>query len=259
MTATWVAISFPLLLAAPPSPSPAPFEKTPQNVKVLPRDWTRRQIIDEVMKKWTADLGVRCQHCHVGKEGAPWSEWDFPSDAKPTKQRAREMLQMLDEINRRLAAMPGLPDAGATPLRATCFTCHRGLPRPRRIEEVFEQTRVAKGLDAAIAEYKELRAKYLAPGGYDFSVRPLLRQARGRLEAKDAASAEKLLNLALELGFDSLATRSTLADVALAKGDRAGAVAQLEKAMAFAQNAAEKEFVREQMQQARGAESPPPP
>lgn len=242
-----------------PSPTAQPVETAAQNLKVLPRDWTRRQVIDQVMTKWTADLGIRCQYCHVGEEGTPWSEWDFAADAKPTKQRAREMLLMLEEVNRRLAVMPSLHDTGSAPLRATCFTCHRGLSRPRRIEEVMEETRAASSLDAAIAEYRELRARYLATGGYDFTVRPLLRQARGRLAAQDTAGAQKLLALALDLGLDSLATRSTLADVALATGDRAAAVAHLQKALAFAQNPAEKEFVEEQLKRARAAEGEVPP
>jgi hypothetical protein len=230
----------------PPSPAPSPAAEMPRNVKVLPRDWTRAQVVDRVMKKWTADLGVRCQYCHVGEEALPMKQWDFASDARPTKQRAREMYLMLDEVNRRLGAMPALHDQAAAPL-ATCFTCHRGQPRPQRIDDVFAATLGARGLDAAIAEYRELRDANLASGGYDFSVKPLVRIARARLEANDAAGADQVMQLALGLGFDTLSTRSTLAEIAVAQGDRAKARAHLEKALSLAKNPAEREFVQDAM------------
>jgi hypothetical protein len=234
--------------AAPASgaaPEPRP-SHPPKNLQVLPKDWTREQVVDRVMRVWTADLGVRCDHCHAVEEGKPFEQTDFASDAKPAKLRAREMYRMLEEINRRLNAMPSLY-AGQPNLSATCYTCHRGMARPRRIEDVLEETRAASGMTAAVTQYKDLRGKYLAVGGYDFSIKPLVRLARGRLEAKDAAGAQQLMDVALELGLDSLATRSTLADIAVARGDRAGARAQLEKALALAKNPAEKEFIEDQM------------
>ena len=77
--------------AQQPAPQTAPpAEPPPKNLQVLPKERTRRQVIDNVMKNWTAALGVRCQHCHVGEEGKPFSEWDFASDANPEKQRPRD-------------------------------------------------------------------------------------------------------------------------------------------------------------------------
>src|SRR5262245_156175 len=139
--------------AAPPAkpaasavaPAPAAWvSQPPKNLKVLPKDWTRGRVV-EVMKTWTADLGIRCWYCHVGSEEKPLSEYDFPSDEKDTKRRAREMVQLLAEVNRRLGEMSNLHDGGPS-LQATCGTCHRGVPRPRRIEDVFEETRAKDGL-----------------------------------------------------------------------------------------------------------------
>lgn len=241
---------------APPAEAAteAPAEPPATNLQVLPKEWTRREVIDRVMKTWTAALGVRCQHCHVGEEGRPFSEWDFASDANPEKQRAREMVRMLEEINRRLAAMPEMH--GAKPASATCATCHHGVPRPLRIEDVFEEKRASSGLDAALAEYRELRTEYLTRGAYDFGAMPLVRIARARLGAEDAAGAGRVLAMAVELGHDTLATRVTSAEAALAAGDRAAAVAHLEKALAMAANASEREFVEAQLREARG-EAPP--
>jgi Flp pilus assembly protein TadD len=184
------------------------------------------------------------------------TERDFASDARPAKARAREMYTMLGEINRRLSGLRSL-DGTAAPLSATCFTCHRAHPRPRRIEQVLAATRSARGIDAALLEYRELRQRHLATGGYDFSVKPLVREARALLEAKDPAAARKVMALALELGFDTLSSRSTLAEIALAEGDRAGAVAHLEKALAHARNPAEREFVEELIEKARAEASEP--
>lgn len=249
--------------AQQPAPSPAPSHEErspdppPKNLQVLPKDWTRREVIDRVMKSWTAALGVRCQHCHVGEEGKPFSEWDFASDANPEKQRAREMVRMLEEINRRLAAMPEMHGAAAGP--ATCYTCHRGVPQPKTIESVFEETRASSGLPAAIARYRELRAQNLVRGAYDFGAMPLVRLARARLAADDPAGAGEVLALAVELGHDTLATRTALAEAALAQGDRAAALAHLEKALAHASNAAEREFVEGEIRKARGEAQAPQP
>ena len=162
---------------------------------------------------------------------------------------------MLEEINRRLASMPEMH--GAKPSRATCYTCHHGTPRPLRIEDVFEATRASSGLDAALAEYRELREKNLTRGVYDFGAMPLVRTARARLAAGDAAGATRVLTLAVELGHDTLATRLTLAEVAIAAGDRAAAVAHLEKALALATNPSEKEQVEQQLREARGEPEAP--
>ena len=244
--------------AVPPEqpPSSTPAEPPPKNLKVLPKEWTRRQVI-EVMKGWTGDLGVRCQHCHVGKEGQPLAEWDFAADEKPTKARAREMVQMLAEVNRRLGEMPSLHANSPAP-RATCATCHHGIPRPRAIDQVFDETRAAHGTDAALSEYQQLRSQHLIDGSYDFSARPLLRLARGRLAAKDAESARKLLNLAVGKGMDSLQVRFTLADVALAQDDRAAAIAHLEQALALAQGPDEKSWVSERLEGLRNTKPPTP-
>lgn len=235
--------------AASPAPKPGSFDVPAKNLKVLPRDMTKRQVIDQVMKKWTSALGVRCLYCHVGQESTPWTSWDLAADDKPTKQRAREMLEMLNEINRRMGSMSSLH--GGSPVQATCFTCHRGMPRPRRIEDVFDETRTEHGVDAAIAEYRTLRADGMSKGGYDFSSMPLVRLADARLEAKDAPGARKILEAALDLGMDTMAIRASLADAALATGDRAAAVAHLEKALAKATNKDEKDWLEEKLAAAK--------
>jgi hypothetical protein len=61
-----------------------------------------------------ASLGVSCTHCHVDFE-------HFESDANRVKQKAREMMRMVEALNRELFEGER---------RVTCNTCHRGQPRP---------------------------------------------------------------------------------------------------------------------------------
>jgi len=75
--------------AQAPAPAGAPAQDAPKNLKVLPKDWTRPQVI-QVMQNFTAALGVGCEHCHVEKEGAPP---DFESDDKKEKNQARAMMK----------------------------------------------------------------------------------------------------------------------------------------------------------------------
>ena len=118
-------------LQLPPTPvlpgSPAaPFAVPPyKNLKVFPKDVSRADLIG-TMKLFSQSLGVRCTFCHVGEEGRPLSTFDFPSDAKPNKAIARDMLRMADRLNNQeLPAIGGLLDP-----HVTCYTCHRGSRKP---------------------------------------------------------------------------------------------------------------------------------
>ena len=104
--------------AQPPQPSFAipPFK----NLKVFPQTITRDQLISN-MKLFSQSLGVRCQFCHVGWEGKPLFSFDFASDVKDKKLRAREMLLMAHRINEQ--------DFDGQ-MKVTCFTCHRGSTKP---------------------------------------------------------------------------------------------------------------------------------
>jgi hypothetical protein len=96
------------------------------NVRALPHATPIPQLVN-VMKDFTSALGVRCQYCHVGVEGQPLATFDFITDEKRTKVVARQMMFMLQEINRRVDSLPGRADPT---LRVTCNTCHRGRTNP---------------------------------------------------------------------------------------------------------------------------------
>ncbi|HEY9231710.1 MAG TPA: c-type cytochrome, partial [Blastocatellia bacterium] len=65
-----------------------------------------------IMALMTGALGVRCNYCHVNP---------FDKDEKPAKQTARAMMQMVFDLNK---------DRFAGRTAITCYTCHRGQPKP---------------------------------------------------------------------------------------------------------------------------------
>ena len=70
------------------------------NLKVLPKSIATREFI-EMMRGFTRGLGVRCSTCHKGEEDMPLEKYDFPSDDKLLKRKAREMIRMVNTINER--------------------------------------------------------------------------------------------------------------------------------------------------------------
>jgi hypothetical protein len=106
----------------------------PQNLKVLPKNWTRLQVMS-VMRTFTGALGVQCTHCHAGTPPA----LNYASDEKPTKEAARKMIHMVMHINDEhlkgigpatVERSANAPPALGTPEKVTCFTCHRGQLKP---------------------------------------------------------------------------------------------------------------------------------
>lgn len=98
-----------------------------KNLQVLPTDATAGVVVG-MMKSFAGGLGVRCQFCHVGKEGLPLEQFDFVSDDIPQKQTARAMMRLVNDINQKLDA--AIPRAADAPARVTCLTCHRGKSTP---------------------------------------------------------------------------------------------------------------------------------
>ena len=136
----------------------------PSNLQVLPKDWTGQRL-QPVMIGFTRALGVRCSYCHKGEEGKPLSTYDFASDENPNKNRAREMLRMLESINDHLKKIQ--PSANQR-VNMWCHTCHRGRPRPTTLEEELVEQYRTKGVEPALDYYADLKQKYYGTGPYDF-------------------------------------------------------------------------------------------
>jgi hypothetical protein len=90
-----------------------------KNVKLL-GDVPVSQFIP-IMNYFAASLGRRCNFCHVNNNG----QWDYPSDAKPEKNTAREMIKLVLDTNKRLQGLKLDPIA--------CYTCHRGRNNPQSV------------------------------------------------------------------------------------------------------------------------------
>jgi len=74
------------------------FPDKPKNLSVLQKTITAKELA-ATMRGFTSALGVRCDYCHVGEEGKDLREYDFPSDAKPAKAKARTMFTMVNAVN----------------------------------------------------------------------------------------------------------------------------------------------------------------
>jgi hypothetical protein len=103
---------------APPPP--------PKNLQVLPKDTPAAQVVT-MMRGFTTALGVQCGYCHVF-EGAGNPANDMAADTKTPKLVARVMMQMVTDINQKLAANIKKPADQLTAVG--CMTCHRGQAIP---------------------------------------------------------------------------------------------------------------------------------
>jgi hypothetical protein len=101
----------------------------PVNLKVLPKDISAPEI-GKVMKRFEADLGVTCDHCHV--ENPATQQFDYASDENPDKTTARLMISMLQDINDKYLAQLGGDRRYAVPV--TCGSCHLGQSSPPSFE-----------------------------------------------------------------------------------------------------------------------------
>jgi hypothetical protein len=85
-------------------------EQPLKNVQIF-KGKTRKELV-AIMKGFARDLGVKCSHCHMK---------DYSLDDKAEKQTARQMIQMLAELNEKYTILEK---------KATCYMCHRGGKEP---------------------------------------------------------------------------------------------------------------------------------
>jgi tetratricopeptide (TPR) repeat protein len=215
-----------LLLLAGAAFAQGPAQEAPKNLKVLPKDWTRPQVV-QVMQNVTAALGVGCDFCHVLPQGAPP---DFASDDKKEKNLARAMMKITQDLNARLPADFGMSPNDVT--RIGCITCHRGVPEPKQLAEILAKTSADKGFAAAKAQYNELKSKYYGAQAYDFSETGLLATATPLIQNR-TDEAIQFLQMNIELFPKSVPSYVALAQAQQAKKDNPAAIAALEKAAAI--------------------------
>jgi hypothetical protein len=221
---TGLAVVVALLAASGTAQVPEKFT----NLKVLPNDIERRELI-ETMRGFAGALGVRCSHCHVGKDGPSLQGMDFASDDKETKRVARAMIGMVRTINQDYLTRIGR----AEPLQVSCVTCHHGLERPRTIDAVIGEVLDRDGVDAALARYRELRKEYLESGAYDFGVGPLDFLGERLLSKDRPREAARVLELNVEFHSDNAWLHFLLGEAYLGTDDLARAKASYEKSLAL--------------------------
>ena len=178
----------------------------PQNLKVLPKEISSKELSD-TMKGFALGLGVRCETCHVGEAGQPLDTFDFESDEKAMKRKARVMVRMLADVNSDyVPQLNEIEDAIRVEVR--CVTCHRGRPQPKLIEDELDEQLADAGLEAALARYAELRENFYGSHSYDFSefTLPMYVQQLAAREQLDAAIAVLQLNA---VNFHNPTTRSS--------------------------------------------------
>jgi len=201
----------------------------PQNLKVLPSDISSADL-GNTMKGFAMGLGVRCNDCHVGEPDAPLHTYDFASDEKQMKQKARVMLEMIAEINtNQLARLDDVEPAPRVEVR--CVTCHRGQAKPKLIQDVLDEQLAEHGVDAAVAHYKKLREDFHGSHSYDFSEFTLPMYAQGLAESGQVAEAAVLAKLNTENFPDSYYSFFVLAEASAANGDTEAARKSYERAM----------------------------
>jgi hypothetical protein len=96
--------------AQQPAQQPRTAEQAFKNIQVIKN--MPASELQGAMSFMAASLGVDCSHCH--------SQPAMEKDDKSTKQTARRMLQMVNEINRNFGDK----------VVVNCATCHRGQTRP---------------------------------------------------------------------------------------------------------------------------------
>ena len=103
------AVALPSLDPLPASSKEERAEKKYKNIQMLkglPAD-----RIESIMFAFKNSLGVECTYCHIKDQ--------FEKDDRPAKQTARKMIALTRDANSKLSSA-----------RVSCFTCHRGHPRP---------------------------------------------------------------------------------------------------------------------------------
>ncbi len=198
------------------------------NLKVLPKDITKEKLVD-IMKSFTSGLGVRCNYCHVGEDGQPLSTFDFQSDTKTAKLKARTMMNMTHDINSDYLSK--FSEYQDKTLQVRCITCHRGVQLPQPLEDVLYDKTKADGLDEAISDYNKLYKKYYGGSAYDFRDHTLVGLAEKLADDKMYEEAIAFAKINVEKYPESGVAYFGLAEVYESKGDKENAIKNYNNAL----------------------------
>src|SRR5262247_4656190 len=113
--------------AAPAQPEDKLADQVYKNIQVMKGLPASRLLPG--MNRLTQFLGVDCTYCHVPDA--------FDKDDKPAKQTARKMFELVRTINTTLNTNT-----------VTCYTCHRGQPKPVSMPPVPAATTMKSSLSS---------------------------------------------------------------------------------------------------------------
>ena len=200
----------------------------PENLKILPENTTPDQL-KATMKAFSLGLGLRCLDCHVGEKGS-FDSYDFASDDKKLKRKARVMMDMVKNINTQ--QLPNLDEIEKNSrVSVECITCHRGQSKPILIQDILAEEQAKNGVKSVIDKYVELREKYYGSHTYDFSKSILSRFANDNLLKNNKTDdAIELLLENLKYYPKSFFAHFTLAKAYHKKGNSALALSEYKKA-----------------------------
>jgi len=200
----------------------------PQNLRVLPKDISSKEL-SQTMRGFATGLGVRCESCHVGEAGQPLDTFDFESDEKAMKQKARVMLQMVAAINNEhIASLNEIEKSEHVPVR--CVTCHRGRPQPKLIEDVLDEQLANGGLETAVETYSKLRTEFYGSHSYDFSEFSLPMYAQALAGRAETDAAVEFAKINVRHFPESYYSFFVLAELYSATGQKAAAIEGYERA-----------------------------
>ena len=172
---------------------------------------------------------MRCETCHVGEAGQPLHTFDFESDEKAMKRKARVMLKMVAAINTdHVASLNEIEEAEHVEVR--CVTCHRGRPQPKLIEDVLDEQLADGGLDTAVETYNKLRGEFYGSHSYDFSEFSLPMFAQTLAGRGDTGAAIEFAKINTEQFPESYYSFFVLAELYAATGQKEAAITGYERA-----------------------------
>jgi hypothetical protein len=204
-----------------------------ENLKAYPADMPVRALVDS-MAGFTRALGVRCTYCHVGQEGQPLESYNFTSDEKSTKVKAREMIRLVAAINN--DHLSRLPDRKEPRMVVNCATCHRGVTEPRPLQQLLLTVYDGFGADSAEAVYRRLRQRYYGAAAYDFGEVALADVATAIRRRGQPADGLRFNLINTELLPNSGFAHRQTAEAHVALGDTAAAVVSLQRALTINSN-----------------------
>ena len=207
--------------------------ENPENLQVLGDD-VKGARLGGIMRGFTTALGVRCEYCHVG-EGANLANFDFVSDDKITKRKARVMIQMVEDLNNKYIAELTAIESTPTPrTNVTCITCHRTQNKPVMLENLMKAIIESDGVDAAIEKYHELRDDNYGGFAYNFGSATLTGLGEDLGREDNFSAAISILRLEIEMNGESPSIYYTLGGVQASAQMTVDAIESFEKGLDMA-------------------------